>query len=111
MKYCFVIFQSVLKNIPVVGSLFGWFVSSLTSGSKGRAFSLQSGKFLNQVHFANFIKIILWYTVFLSIQLFNFCMYIHNINPLRTMVAYMRQENKYFTVCKQIIITLSAFTL
>ena len=48
-NYCcdvtFVLLQSVLKNIPVVGSLFGWFVSSPTSGSKGRTFSLQSGKF------------------------------------------------------------------
>ena len=32
-------------------------------------------------------------------------------NPLRTMVAYMRQGNKYFTVHKQIIITSPAFTL
>ena len=39
----FVLLQSVLKNIPVVGSLFGWLVSSPTSGSKGRTFSLQSG--------------------------------------------------------------------
>ena len=34
-----------------------------------------------------------------------------NFNPLRTVVAYMRQGNKYFTVCKQIIITSPAFTL
>ena len=33
------------------------------------------------------------------------------INLLRSMVAYMRQGNKYFTVRKQIIITLPAFTL
>ena len=33
------------------------------------------------------------------------------VNPLRTMVAYMRQGNKYFTVRKQIVITLPAFTL
>ena len=79
MKYCYVIFQSVLKNIPVVGSLFGWFVSSPTSGSKGKTLSLQSSKFLNQVHCASFLEVILWYAVFLSIQLFNFCMYIHNI--------------------------------
>ena len=65
MKYCFVIFQSV--NIPVVGSLFGWFVSSPTSGSKGRTFSLQSGKILNEVHCVSFLETILWYTVFLSI--------------------------------------------
>ena len=32
-------------------------------------------------------------------------------NPVRTMVAYMRQGNKYFTVRKQIIITSPAFTL
>ena len=33
------------------------------------------------------------------------------INPLRTVVTYMHQENKYFIVCKQIIITSPAFTL
>ena len=54
MKYFYVILQSVLKNIPVVGSLFGWFVSSPTSGSKGRTFRLQSGEISNQVHFASF---------------------------------------------------------
>ena len=32
------------------------------------------------------------------------------INPLRTVVAYMRQGNKHFTVRKQIIITSPAFT-
>ena len=34
-----------------------------------------------------------------------------NFNPLRTVVTYMRQGIKYFTVRKQIIITLPAFTL
>ena len=34
-----------------------------------------------------------------------------SVNPLRTVVAYMRHRNKYFTVRKQIIITLPAFTL
>ena len=33
------------------------------------------------------------------------------INPLRTMNAYMRQGNMYFTVRKQIIVTSPAFTL
>ena len=33
------------------------------------------------------------------------------VNPLRTVVAYMHQGNKYFTVHKQIIITSPAFTL
>ena len=33
------------------------------------------------------------------------------INPLRTVVAYMRQGNTYFTVRKQIILTSPAFTL
>ena len=33
------------------------------------------------------------------------------INPLRTVVAYMHQGNKYFTVRKQIIITSPTFTL
>ena len=69
MKYFYVILQSVLKNIPVVGSLFGWFVSSPTSGSKGRTFRLQSGEISNQVHFASFLEVIMWYAVFLSIQL------------------------------------------
>ena len=32
-------------------------------------------------------------------------------NPLRTTVAHMRQRNKYFNVCKQIIITSPTFTL
>ena len=34
-----------------------------------------------------------------------------HINPLRTVVAYMRQGNIYFTVRKQIILTSRAFTL
>ena len=34
-----------------------------------------------------------------------------NINPLRTVDAYMRQGNIYFTVRKQIIVTSPAFTL
>ena len=59
-NYCydmtFVLFQSVLKNIPVVGSLFGWFVSSPISGSKGRTFSLQSGKFLNCINDPNEVR-------------------------------------------------------
>ena len=33
------------------------------------------------------------------------------LNHLRTVVAYMRQGNKYLTVRKQIIITSPAFTL
>ena len=33
------------------------------------------------------------------------------INPLRTMLAYMHQGNKYFNVRKQVIITSPAFTL
>ena len=33
------------------------------------------------------------------------------INPLRIVVAYMHQGNKYFTVRKQIVITLLTFTL
>ena len=33
------------------------------------------------------------------------------VNPLRTVVTYMRQGNIYFTMCKQIIITSPAFTL
>ena len=33
------------------------------------------------------------------------------VKPLRTVVAYMRQGNIYFTVCKQIIVTSPAFTL
>ena len=33
------------------------------------------------------------------------------VNPLRTVVTYMRQGNIYFTVRKQIIITLPPFTL
>ena len=32
-------------------------------------------------------------------------------NPLRTVVAYMHQGNKYFTLCKQIIISSLPFTL
>ena len=37
--------------------------------------------------------------------------YALSFNPLRTMDAYMRQGNKYFTVCKQIVITSPPFTL
>ena len=37
--------------------------------------------------------------------------YARNFNPLRTVVAYTHQGNKYFTVRKQITITLPAFTL
>ena len=33
------------------------------------------------------------------------------LNPLRTVVAYMRQGDKYFTVLEQIFITSLAFTL
>ena len=33
------------------------------------------------------------------------------INPLRTVVAYMYQGNKYFTVRKQIVVTSPALTL
>ena len=35
----------------------------------------------------------------------------NQINPLRTVDAYMRQENIYFTVREQIIVTSPAFTL
>ena len=34
-----------------------------------------------------------------------------SIKTLKTVVAYMCQGNKYFTVCKQIIIDLPPFTL
>ena len=49
-------------------------------------------------------------------QVHNYSMYMYVliyllINPLRTVVAYMRPGNKYFTVHKQIIITSPAFTL
>ena len=36
---------------------------------------------------------------------------VKKFNPLRTVVAYMHQGNKYFTVRKQIIITSPAFTI
>ena len=35
----------------------------------------------------------------------------NNFNPLRTVITYMHQANKYFTVHKQIIIISPPFTL
>ena len=36
---------------------------------------------------------------------------INAVNPLRTVNAYIRQGNKYLTLCKQITITSPPFTL
>ena len=49
-------------------------------------------------------------------QIINDSYLLHNniivvINPLKTMIACMRQGNKYVIVCKQIMLTLPPFTL